>query len=295
MLFAAVQPESSSQPPSSISQAEASPQPAPQAQPSASLIAATRIKLSARPVQVLPRAEHVSPVTSEIGMDDAAAATTMTAPTNTEPLIPLPPTAKPDRQNQAAFLTRLINIKRAKGETDEVNVHTGTRGPRRRTTSGLDGSREEGGEEDVVDTLWTPTTGPARAGRGTSRGRSRGRGRGRAGRPRKVSSGMGLFRDYRPGGLEGEVTKAQKTPKRWEDLGGPSEDAERNTTRDDVRDNGDDAGEEVVDWRQRLSEHLHGSAPVVVFPDGDGHRPREREGAGDGEEEEAEDVEMEDA
>lgn len=60
------------------------------------------------------------------------------------PLIALPPTASLDRQNQAAFLSRLIEIKRAKGETDEVLVHSGSR-DLQRGRGGEGGGDQEGG------------------------------------------------------------------------------------------------------------------------------------------------------
>ena len=61
------------------------------------------------------------------GTDPQAQLTPSETAAASAPLIPLPPTASLDRQNQAAFLSRLIEIKRAKGETDEVLVHSGSR------------------------------------------------------------------------------------------------------------------------------------------------------------------------
>ena len=136
-----------------------------------SLLATSRIKLVARPVEAAPRDDPPSlPEESSVTADEVSTeipvATSPLAGDQEQVSIPVSATASRSRQEQAAFLSKLINIKRARGETDEVTVLVS----RKRD---LDpGERKKGYYEAIVE--------PARIrGRGKERGRGRGRGRGR--------------------------------------------------------------------------------------------------------------------
>ena len=204
--------------------------------------------------------------------------------TDTPQSISLGPTLSAKRQNQAAFLTRLAEIKRAKGETDEVPIYADQRGGGRGIAEVANANEEEE-EDDEDEALTPPRASPARARIISSRGRGRVRARGRVsrsrGRPRKVSTGAGLFRDHGPSPL-GERSAVKRTPERWEDLVGDDEDPDlemREVEESEVR-----GKEEVEDWRQRLSEHLQvqRNASVVAANNDDD----------DVEDERAEDVEL---
>lgn len=167
--------------------------------PGVDLVATSRIKLTARPVQAAPHPrEPIAAATTAIATITATAPPTAPLTTTTmmpsklaEPMslttqtsdsslpnpvpviataggpttliqLPVEESATPQRQNQAAFLSRLMNIKRAKGEADEVIV----------TVSPLQELRRRG--------LATPNNrGRGRSGRrGRRAGRARASGRG---------------------------------------------------------------------------------------------------------------------
>ncbi|KAL8684744.1 MAG: hypothetical protein Q9218_008158, partial [Villophora microphyllina] len=193
--------------------------------PNVSILSTSCIKLTARPITITPKPE---PSQHPPGSEPAA----------NDPLkIPLAPTAKTQQRNQASFLEKLIAIKAAKGEKDEVTVFsrvanqgTGWRARRKQDEArallavdngpgGDDGADHENAgptdpiprNEDTVPhspNLQQPTSShtspsPAKRARGPGGGRPRGRGRGRIGRPRGSrgarSRGLvGLFRDDMP-------------------------------------------------------------------------------------------------
>lgn len=190
-----------------------------------SVLAATNIKLFGRSAQVAARATDndkraASASGASTAMPDNASASNQATPVK----IPLGLAAKQPRINQAKFLERLIAIKAAKGEKDEVTIHA------KKPNQGLgwrSQQRERRASEDVEAELARdggsgPTTPTAR--RGSIRGRSR------VGRPRGVNSRTagpwtkkgGLFSDYRPqlfdtgGASIGNQPSA--TPSSWDQL-----------------------------------------------------------------------------
>jgi len=191
--------------------------------PGVSVLAATSIKLSARPVRIASRPgtnaeETGSQVQTPVPESSSQASSTPAPDQPAKVSIPMGKLPTRARQNQANFLERLIAIKTAKGETDKVTVHT------RKVNQGSGwrnqhkALEEQGASDDDPE--------------GTPPIRSRGRGRGRPGRKRKDywrtmgprTQKGGLFRDYRPqlwdtGGADsGERPSA--TPESWDQLKG---------------------------------------------------------------------------
>ena len=245
-----------------------------------SIIAATGIKLFGRPVQISPRpdasaenkpsatATEAQPTTSSAPSSSAQATAAEPTTTNNNDAHPPPsleneaqtnaptpikiPTslgASAAREKQARFLERLIAIKAAKGEKDEVTVYaqkvnqrSGWRSQQkataeRRASEAAQVAQAEqqtpaAGDEDD-DLPPTTTTPPVRKSTTT---------RGRVGRPRRGSwrkSGPrtqkgGLFRDYRPQLFDTEgadirasipttsSTDSVATPDTWDQLHNPS-------------------------------------------------------------------------
>ena len=179
-----------------------------------SIIAATGIKLFGRPIELTPRSNasagnEQTPPTNSAPTDSTAVAENAPAP-ETPVKITIPPnlTATKGREKQAKFLERLIAIKAAKAEKDEVTVHS-QRAPkkpglrsnvkpsekRRAAEAQEAGSAAVGDGEDVGNDDMPVT--PAVQRKTSTRGRaSVGRPRGR--RPGRRTQKGGLFRDYRP-------------------------------------------------------------------------------------------------
>lgn len=132
--------------------------------PNSSLLAATRVKLSARPVRLIPHhgaPKHSLPSRNEEQTKKIAAkppSTESASPTNQPPAfkIHLETHATLARQNQAQFLERLVASKAAKGEKDNVTIYakkrfmgTGWRARRRfhELMEARDGDESDGEEE----------------------------------------------------------------------------------------------------------------------------------------------------
>ena len=188
--------------------------------PDVSVLAVTSIKLSGRPIQLTSRQR---PTSDKRVFRDMTPASEGSLPANTTPAPILPTRVKlPDgkiptrsRQNQANFLERLIAIKAAKGEKDEVTVYA------RKTNQGSGWrSQQRALEEQLADEAAASPDGAAFRARGTSRpGRPR-RGAWKARGPRTAKGG--LFRDYRPQlwDEEGADIRARPsaTPETWDQL-----------------------------------------------------------------------------
>ena len=178
-------------------------------EPGVSVVATTSIKLFGRPTQIMPR-ESKEPTP---------------APDQATPVkIPINVTSRKARQNQAKFLERLIAIKAAKGEKDDVTVYAQkvNQGSARRTLPQVPPANEianadtDPGDESVPT---TPTVRRANTrGRGTS-SRARGGNSRRSGLRTKKG---GLFKDYRPQlfPTEGAGSSHQPspTPSSWHQL-----------------------------------------------------------------------------
>lgn len=192
--------------------------------PGVSVIAATRIKLFGRPIQLTSRSGTNGEEPDSQEQTPAPEAMTQTCSTlvSDQPArvtIPVGKTPTLARHNQANFLERLIAIKVAKGETDKVTVHTQKANQGSGWRSQHKALEDQRGSDDVAE--GTP---PAR-----SRG---GRPRGKPGRPRKdawkrlgpKTQKGGLFRDYRPQlwDTEGADIRgtSSATPETWDQLEG---------------------------------------------------------------------------
>lgn len=259
MLFTATHPQPSIQPTLSSRHPRYPPQTASPSLPSASLLVTTRIKLSARPVRAFPRSDNVSFSASNAEIaGEGLPAYTDPKPSTVPPLIPVAPGANPNRQNQAAFLTRLINIKQAKGENDEVTVYARQGGIRGGEAEDFDDDFDE--EVEEVPNA-SPDSVPTRRARGSSRrsGRGRGRASGWTRRTRRVLNGATSISDRPPAALDGEVATAQRTPDRWEDHG--ANESAIGSGNQELEASGEQG---PSDWTQRLAEHLQGGRSVVV-------------------------------
>ena len=194
--------------------------------PGVSVLAATSLKLSGRPVQLDSRL----PTSSEIQSHDHKSATGSSSQPNeildgkqvTSVKIPDGLTPNRARQNQANFLQRFIAVKAAKGETDEVTVYaqrtnqgSGWRSQqhaiaeRRASEAGEDRELEEG-----IRRL--PSNRRGRVGRPR-------RGAWRTSGPRTAKGG--LFRDYRPqlwdtegADITNDSTRTQESWDQFEDV-----------------------------------------------------------------------------
>lgn len=192
------------------------PHPILQDEPGVSILAATGIKLFARPVQMTPR---TGASTSEKTPNPAPAISNQTnntsaTATQASPIkIPTNLTASKSRENQAKFLEKLIAIKAAKGEKDEVTVFTqkANQGSGWRSHQKALEQEHAAEESEMPDTEAGAPNTPSR--RATTRGR------GKIGRPRGRRRGRathgGLFRDYRPQLFD-------STPDSWDQLIAPN-------------------------------------------------------------------------
>ncbi len=192
---------------------------------SVSILAATSIKLSGRPIQLTSRpgtnAEETESQEQTPAPESSKQASFAPAPDQlTQVKIPVGKTPTPARQNQASFLERLIAVKAAKGETDQVTVYT------QKTNQGS-GWRSQ--HKALEEEHRASQDGHSMV--GTSPARSRGAGRGRPGRTRKgawktrgpKTQKGGLFRDYRPQLWDtngADIRGPSATPESWDQLQG---------------------------------------------------------------------------
>lgn len=178
-------------------------------EPGVSVLAATSIKLFGRATQIAPRGSQE----------------TTSAPDQATPVqIPVSMTSKKARQNQAKFLERLIAIKAAKGEKDEVTVYAqkGNQGSARRSQQQVPGADEIANADEDLGDESVPTTPTVR--RASPRGRgigSRARGANSRRSGFRTKKG-GLFKDYRPQLFPtegaGSNYQASPTPSSWDQL-----------------------------------------------------------------------------
>lgn len=188
--------------------------------PGISVIAATGIKLLARPVQLDSR-RNVSIQAEPQNQTPAPENPTQAEESPQSTAIKIPPNLAPSRArlDQANFLERLIAAKAARGETDQVTVFaqripqgSGWRSQqkaaaeRRADEAAQDEDREDG----------TPTTSLRRT---SQIGRPRGSGLRK--RTSRTAKG-GLFRDYRPQLWDTEGADIRndstRTPESWDQL-----------------------------------------------------------------------------
>ena len=189
--------------------------------PGVSVIAATSIKLSGRPVQLDSRQPTSSETQSQDqkSAPDSSSQANKTSDSKEVTSVRIPDGLAPNRarQNQANFLQRLIAVKAAKGETDEVTVYA------QRTNQGS-GWRSQ---QHAVAERRASEAGDDREPEEGIRRLSSNR-RGRIGRPRRGTwrtSGPrtakgGLFRDYRPQLWDTEgadiTNNSTRTPESWD-------------------------------------------------------------------------------
>ena len=167
--------------------------------PGVDLLATSRIRLTARPFEAIPRPR------SATHMNEAFASSSTVENDEPEIQIPIPATAPISRQKQAAFLSKLMNIKRQRGETDEVTV----------TVS----SRTDIRPEERRRGLATAYVGPGYRVGERDPGRRKGRARGWRKAP-SASRGVELGRtsEDRGEGPGGTGIENVATPERWADL-----------------------------------------------------------------------------
>ena len=185
-----------------------------------SVLAATSLKLSGRPIELESR--HPTNSENRVQGPEPATATSNDRIATPEPsqtaTIEIPSDLAPNRnrQAQANFLQRLIAVKSAKGEEDEVTIHatrtnqgSGWRSQQHATAENQAGEAGEGDETEEG----IRRSSRARRGR---LGRPR-RGTWRAKGPRTVKGG--LFRDYRPQLWDTEGAdirnNSSRTPESW--------------------------------------------------------------------------------
>ena len=193
--------------------------------PGVSVLAATSLKLSGRPVQLDSR----QPTRSETQSQDHKSAPDSSSQANetsdskqaTSVRIPDGLTPNRARQNQANFLQRLIAVKAAKGETDEVTVYA------QRTNQGSGWRSQQHAVAEQRASEAAEDRDPEEGIRRLSSDR-----RGRIGRPRRGTwrtsgprtSKGGLFRDYRPQLWDTEgadiTNDSTRTPESWDQVEG---------------------------------------------------------------------------
>ncbi len=261
--------------------------------PGVSVFAATSLKLSGRPVQLDSR----QPTSSETQRHDHKSAPgSSTQPNKTSggkqiTSVEIPDGLVPNRarQNQANFLQRLIAVKAAKGETDEVTVYA------QRTNQGsgwrsqqhaLAGRRASEAAEDGDLAEGIKRSLSSKRGR---IGRPR-RGAWRNGGPRTAKGG--LFRDYRPQlwDIEGANIRndSTRTPESWDQLEGGGSSRHSSIANNAASSSTTPTIQPLVASsleQQTQSQHRNQEVPRLAAREGDGN------GNGTG----LEDVEMEDA
>jgi len=201
--------------------------------PTVNILAASGIKLIGRPVRPIPKEEErlkreriMATLTSSLS--DTATQRTEVIHESKPVTIPVDAGSSIGRQNQARFLERLIAIKAAKGEKDNVTVYaqktfTGTgwrakqRADRETFQNGADMDNNDKGDVPAFKLAPNEPLAPkARKGTGVRRG------------SRKTKAKGGLFRDYRPklwdevGADDGRDNPS--TPRNWNGLSDHRED-----------------------------------------------------------------------
>ena len=231
-------------PPASNNHQQAFPHPILKQGPKISILAATGIKLSCRPTKLTPQpsaraedkaSEPAATATAAItAKDGTATVTAAAAPPSPPPIKKIPRTLATSkaRERQATFLERLMTIKAAKGETDEVTVQAQHSAPKpsarrsrhKRTLTDQAIEADENGNDNDSDQ--PPTTSQIRL-KGS---------RGKIGRPRTsgwrrgrpFQSRGGLFRDYRvphDNNDGGSIENSPLTPESWAQLSQPHQPA----------------------------------------------------------------------
>ena len=212
-------------------------------EPGVSVVATTGIKLFGRPAKISSRPSASTEIarpqasTSALKSPVTVAADSQAPPVETPKPVKIPTSlgSSKARENQARFLERLITIKAAKGEKDEVTVYAekvNQRSGWRSQHKAIEERREAeqaaaaGGEGDADNDGNQPSTLTAGGATTTPRGR------GKVGRPRRShwrkygprTQKGGLFRDYRPQLFDTEGADIRNgpsqsaTPDRWEQL-----------------------------------------------------------------------------
>lgn len=207
--------------------------------PGVSILAATAIKLFGRPAQISSRPdasvndEFISPPTPA----PASLAQAIEAPVPDHPTpvkIPVGLATSKVRESQAKFLERLIAIKAAKGEKDDVTVYaqkvnqgSGWRSQQKAADelANEDIENVEADPDIIIEASDSTATTPT-----VRRASTRGRGGGRLRRGNWRRTGTrtqkgGLFRDYRPQLWDSEgadIRASGSTPDSWDQLTQPS-------------------------------------------------------------------------
>ena len=261
--------------------------------PGVSVLAATSLKLSGRPVQLDSR----QPTSSEKqshghkSAPDSSSQPRKISDSKQVTSVKIPDGLTPNRarQNQANFLQRFIAVKAAKGETDEVTVYaqrtnqgSGWRSQqhavaeRRASETGEDGELEEG-----IRRL--PSNRRGRIGRPR-------RGAWRTSGPRTAKGG--LFRDYRPQLWDTEgadiTNHSTRTPESWDQFEGGGSSRHSSIVNNAV-------GSSATPASQPLAASSLGQQTPSQQSDKEGQRLGTDGGDGNGNEQGAEDIEMEDA
>lgn len=211
--------------------------------PTVNILAASGVKLIGRPVRPIPKEEEQLNnerirATLTSSLSDTAAQRTEVIHESKHVTIPVDAGSSIGRQNQARFLERLIAIKAAKGEEDNVTVYaqktfTGTgwrakqRADRETSQNGVNMDNNDKGDVPAIQLAPREPLAPkAMKGTGVRRG------------SRKPKVKGGLFRDY--------------TPKLWDEVGADGGRDNPSTPRDwnglcDNRENGAPLDNESLD------------------------------------------------
>ena len=207
--------------------------------PGVSILAATNLKLSGRPVQLesrQPTSLKKKGQEKELTPDSSSQAT-KNSDSKQAPSVQIPEGLAPNRvrQNQANFLQRLIAVKAAKGETDEVTVYA------QRTNQGS-GWRSQ--QHAIAERRASEAAEEREPEKGITRSSSNRRGR--TGRPRRGTwrttgprtAKGGLFRDYRPQLWDTEgadiANNSTRTPDTWDQVEGGEPSRHSSTVNDAI-------------------------------------------------------------
>ena len=261
--------------------------------PGVSIVAATNLKLSGRPVQLDSRERTSSEkkIRDKESASDSSGQADKNSGSKQVTSVQIPEGLAPNRvrQNQANFLQRLIAVKAAKGETDEVTVYA------QRTNQGS-------GWRSQQHAITERRASEAGEGREPEEGITRlsSNRRGRIGRPRRGTwrtSGPrtakgGLFRDYRPQLWDTEgadiANNSTRTPDTWGQI------------------EGGESSRHSFTWNDAISSSATPTSQPLAAPSEEPQTPSQRrdeegpeQGPGEddanGSEQGLEDMEMEDA
>ena len=269
--------------------------------PGISVLAATGIKLLARPVQLDSR-RNVSIQAEPQNQTPAPESPTQAEESPQSTAIKIPPNLAPSRArlDQASFLERLIAAKAARGETDQVTVFaqripqgSGWRSQQKAAAEcrASEARQDEDGEDG------TPTT---------SLRRTSQIGRPRSSNLRKRTARTakgGLFRDYRPQLWDTEGADIRndstRTPESWDQLERGEASRRSSTAGATARSSATGASHlQQTAESNALDTTLDVQLPQMAQESpqlGDGNDSGNGSGKGDGSVEVAADVEMEDA